>query len=112
LRKAGRRKTVSLTEKIGNDEGREIQDTVPANDPGAAETIYDKELESIIGELIASMPARQREVLLLRNEMPFKEIARIVGCTVSTAKSRMRYALEFIRRGLAQRDLLNEVPRR
>ena len=41
----------------------------------------------------------QREVFLMREflDMPFKDIADVVGCPENTVKSRMRYALEKLK---------------
>ena len=51
---------------------------------------------------IAALPAEQREVFLLREyaDVPFAEIAAITGVPEPTVKSRMRYALEQLRRRL------------
>jgi RNA polymerase sigma-70 factor (ECF subfamily) len=45
---------------------------------------------------VDELPDEQREVFLLRevSNIPFKEIAEIVGVPENTVKSRMRYALE------------------
>ena len=50
------------------------------------------------------LPDDQREVFLLREleNLPFKEIADIVGVPENTVKSRMRYALERLQRALAE----------
>jgi RNA polymerase sigma-70 factor (ECF subfamily) len=55
-----------------------------------------------IDAAIAALPAEQREVFLLREyeDVPFAEIAAITGAPVPTVKSRMRYALEALRRAL------------
>lgn len=60
-----------------------------------------------IREAVASIPREQREVFLLREQagMDFQQIANIVGCGVPTAKSRMRYALERLRRLLTDERL-------
>ena len=50
------------------------------------------------------LPDDQREVFLLRHvsDLPFKEIAEIVGVGENTVKSRMRYALERLQAALAE----------
>jgi RNA polymerase sigma-70 factor (ECF subfamily) len=65
------------------------------------------ESESIRGRLTAAieaLPEDQREVFLLRQveNVPFAEIASIVGISENTAKSRMRYALERLQKALAE----------
>lgn len=53
-------------------------------------------LEGLLGELSWEI----REVIILRiyQELKFKDIAKIMGCNVSTAKSRFRLGIEQLRR--------------
>ncbi len=53
-------------------------------------------------EAIASLPDDQREVFVMREYagMPFKEIGEVVGAPENTVKSRMRYALDHLRKRL------------
>jgi len=53
-----------------------------------------------LDEAIDGLPAQHREVLILRSfyEMSYREIAEIVGCPESTARSRMDYALRELKR--------------
>lgn len=53
-------------------------------------------------ELIRMLPEVQREAFLLREEagMSIEEIAEVTGVERETAKSRLRYALNRLRRGL------------
>jgi len=50
------------------------------------------------------LPDEQREVFLMRevSNLPFKEIAEIVGVPENTVKSRMRYALERLQAALSE----------
>ena len=50
------------------------------------------------------LPPDQREVFLLRElaNVPFKDIAEIVGVPENTVKSRMRYALERLQEALSE----------
>jgi RNA polymerase sigma-70 factor, ECF subfamily len=52
---------------------------------------------------VDELPDEQREVFLLRevSNIPFKEIAEIVGVPENTVKSRMRYALERLQAALS-----------
>ena len=54
-----------------------------------------------IRKAVGQLPRRQRETLILRvfQEMKFHEIARVMGCTVGTAKANFFHAV----RGLKQR---------
>jgi RNA polymerase sigma-70 factor (ECF subfamily) len=53
---------------------------------------------------VDDLPEDQREVFLMRevSNLPFKEIAQIVGVSENTAKSRMRYALERLQAALSE----------
>jgi RNA polymerase sigma-70 factor (ECF subfamily) len=53
---------------------------------------------------IETLPDEQREVFLMRevSNLPFKEIAEIVGASENTVKSRMRYALERLQAALSE----------
>ena len=62
------------------------------------------ELGQRITVAVESLPPDQREVFLLRElaNIPFKEIAEIVGVPENTVKSRMRYALERLQEALSE----------
>jgi len=53
-----------------------------------------------IETLLARLPARQAAVIRLRiyGELPFDAVARSVGCSVPTVKSRFRYGIQKIRK--------------
>jgi RNA polymerase sigma-70 factor (ECF subfamily) len=70
--------------------------------------VIGKQLGERIQLAVDSLAEEQREVFVLREvlDLPFKEIATIVGCPENTVKSRMRYALEKLREALEEyRDL-------
>ena len=60
-------------------------------------------LRSRIAQAIEGLPQEQREVFLMRQlqQLPFAEIAAVVGVSENTVKSRMRYALERLQEALA-----------
>ena len=62
----------------------------------------DGQVRERVEAAVAALPPDQREVFLLREvmEMPFAEIAVVVGAPEPTVKSRMRYALERLRAAL------------
>lgn len=54
---------------------------------------------------INQLPQEQKEVFMLREqELSFKEIAEIQNCSLNTALSRMRYALQTLRNYLSEFD--------
>jgi RNA polymerase sigma-70 factor, ECF subfamily len=71
-----------------------------ANVERAAVTV---EIRERLLAAVDELPDEQREVFLLRevSNVPFKEIAEIVGVPENTVKSRMRYALERLQAALS-----------
>lgn len=54
---------------------------------------------------INQLPQEQKEVFILREqELSFKEIAEIQHCSLNTALSRMRYAIQALRNYLSEFD--------
>jgi RNA polymerase sigma-70 factor, ECF subfamily len=72
----------------------------------------DGQVRARVEAAVADLPPDQREVFLLREvmDMPFAEIAAVVGAPEPTVKSRMRYALERLREALD--DLHDGAPAR
>jgi RNA polymerase sigma-70 factor (ECF subfamily) len=74
-------------------------------DPGASveRAASSIEIRQRLLEAVEGLPEEQREVFLLRevSNVPFKEIAEIVGVPENTVKSRMRYALERLQATLS-----------
>ncbi len=62
--------------------------------------------DEAIAHLFARLPLADREVLVARylNEMPYGEIAQLLGCSVPTAYVRCKRARERLRTLLAQAD--------
>lgn len=62
-----------------------------------------KDLRARIAQAVTGLPDEQREVFLMRQiqQLPFAEIAIVVGASENTVKSRMRYALERLQEALA-----------
>jgi RNA polymerase sigma-70 factor (ECF subfamily) len=79
-----------------------LHDHLPSQDRDAEGLTSDGEVRARVDAAVAALPEDQREVFLLREvmDMPFAEIARVVGAPEPTVKSRMRYALERLREAL------------
>jgi RNA polymerase sigma-70 factor (ECF subfamily) len=84
--------------------GRPLLDGLAGDDPGPDRSAESARLRRSLLAALSSLPEEQREVFLLREHggVSFAEIAEITGAPVPTVKSRMRYALEGLRRRLAQ----------
>ncbi|MEY2669468.1 MAG: hypothetical protein RJA59_2106 [Pseudomonadota bacterium] len=100
-RRAAHRAAVSLDAPV---RGRPASEVVAAGGPAPDDAARDAELRPRLLRAIAALPAEQREVFLLREYegIPFAEIAEVTGAPVPTVKSRMRYALEALRRALQE----------
>jgi len=73
-----------------------------AGTPGADQRATDHQIAQRIEAAVSALPTDQREVFLMREvmDLPFAEIAKVVGASEPTVKSRMRYALEKLREAL------------
>lgn len=62
--------------------------------------IIRSENTRMVREMIRELPAKQREVLIMRhyNGLSFKEIAELTDVSINTALGRMRYALVNLRK--------------
>jgi RNA polymerase sigma-70 factor (ECF subfamily) len=69
--------------------------------------LSNKHLNTVINEAVKTLEPMQREVFLLRElgDVPFKDIAHIMGCPINTALGRMRLALKNIRKELKKRGI-------
>jgi RNA polymerase sigma-70 factor (ECF subfamily) len=84
--------------------GRPLGDLVAADARAPEDVAGDAEIRPRLLRAIGDLPAEQREVFLLREYegVSFAEIAEVTGAPVPTVKSRMRYALEALRRALQE----------
>ncbi len=62
-----------------------------------------KELHSLIEEALAKLPARQRSAVILSKYegLPYKEIAKIMGCSIRAVKMLIHRAKEALREELS-----------
>jgi RNA polymerase sigma-70 factor (ECF subfamily) len=84
-------------------QGEDMRDPTPGPEVHAIQT----EARSQVWEAVQALPEPLREAILLRYWAghTFHEIARIVGCPVPTAQSRVRLAYERLRAVLASTAL-------
>lgn len=89
------------------DDFRSLSESVPGPAHAAAEqeTASREELEQLVMAL-QRLPVTYREVVVLRalQELSYREIAAIVGCPESTARSRMDYGLEYLRKHYRRKE--------
>lgn len=113
-RRAKHRRAQSLDAPMNNsaDSGT-LLDVVPANEIASDRQAVSKELQIRLHGALARLSEEQREVFLMREflDMPFKDIADVVGVPENTVKSRMRYALEKLRLELDEyKDMAKAMP--
>ena len=86
------------------NEGRPLCEALPDEGASPERGAYNARVRPLLERALASLPEEQREVFVLReySGIPFKEIAEVTGVSENTVKSRMRYALEGLRRRLAE----------
>jgi RNA polymerase sigma-70 factor (ECF subfamily) len=87
----------------GSDE-RTLGERLPDAGATPERSAHGAQLRSALERALAKLPSEQREVFLLREYagVPFKEIAEVTGTPENTVKSRMRYALEGLRKQLTE----------
>jgi RNA polymerase sigma-70 factor (ECF subfamily) len=111
IRRKKRRVTVSLSDPIDAENGMTLEETMKDGRANPQRDFQQKSFEQALHQAVEDLPPEQREVFLLREQqnLAFDEIARIVGCLPSTAKSRMRYALQSIREKLQNKFSLADI---
>jgi RNA polymerase sigma-70 factor (ECF subfamily) len=111
-RKESFRQADSLDAPVGaNDErtrGELVTDEAMQVPDRAAHNVR---VRPLIERALSSLPDEQREVFLLREYqgIGFKEIAEVTGVNENTVKSRMRYALEGLRKRLGELGVDGEL---
>jgi len=101
-RRRGRTATVSIDDPVETANGAvEWQVEAKGNPPDAEAA--NAEFIHTLSEKLAELPAKFREVLVLRNveNMCYDEIATALGCSVGTVKSRIARAREALRESMA-----------
>jgi len=103
-RKMKFRRHRSLDQPIGSEDDSSLGDRIADDGLSTDRRAVSSELQDRLAQAIATLRDDQREVFLMReySNLPFKEIAEIVGVPENTVKSRMRYALEHLRRTLSE----------
>ena len=113
-RRRKHRKHASLDAPLdASEESGTLMDVIPGNEMASDRKTVNKQLHATMQKAIAELSEEQREVFLMREflDMPFKQIADVVGVPENTVKSRMRYALEKLRLELDEyKDMAKAAP--
>ena len=111
LRSKRRRQDVSLTvEDAETGEEAELDLSDPA--PLPEEQALHSEQRRQVLEAMQALPPDHREILQLRvvEELPYEQIADILGVKLGTVKSRLARAREQLRKNLAARNFFDPEP--
>jgi RNA polymerase sigma-70 factor (ECF subfamily) len=93
-------------------DGTDLRDLAAAAEPSESieELVARKDLAQLVEQLMAQLPEEQRTAIVLKeyHDLTFQEIADVMGCPLSTVKTRLYKGLTTLRRELANR---RESPR-
>lgn len=94
--------------KMANGEDFDIFTILGSDEDNAEKSMIKKQTYSKIRKLVDSLPAEQREVVILRHfaDLSFKEIAALTSVSINTALGRMRYALINIRKMVEEKEIV------
>lgn len=107
-RKESYRQTDSLDAptslSAGAEDGRTLGEELADDGASPDRSAHNVRVRPLIEKALMSLPHEQREVFILReyNGIAFKDIATVTGVPENTVKSRMRYALESLRKKLSE----------
>src|SRR5919197_6515040 len=95
----------------GPDGESPLVQSVPGSGADPERGAASAQIRPYLQKALLSLPAEQREVFILREQagVPFREIAEMIGVNENTVKSRMRYALESLRRSLGAAGVTEET---
>ncbi len=95
---------LSMDEPLGDEPDADaLVDRMADEDASAATVEHDrKQFRQQLAEALEALPDDQRDVFVMRecSGLKYREISDVVDAPVPTIKSRMRYALETLRRHL------------
>ena len=99
-----RDKSVSFDQPIGPDGDMTLADVIPAELETPDDITVTQEFVDRIGEGMAKLGAKHREILTLRNikNLSYEEIAEVLQISVGTVKSRIARARESLRSKLGE----------
>ncbi|MBI2609497.1 MAG: sigma-70 family RNA polymerase sigma factor [Deltaproteobacteria bacterium] len=107
-RKKKVRKVISLEDHLKKHFTHDLPDT--SSKPVDVNLIH-KERSYYVKQAIEKLPHDQKEILILREteDISFQEISEILGESVNTVKSRMRYALVNLRKSLQEMGVFESL---
>jgi RNA polymerase sigma-70 factor (ECF subfamily) len=106
LRRRGRTKMVSLNERLDGQGGEEVELTCAVGEDGcepAQEAVRSEQKEKV-RRAVELLPKRQRATLVLAyyQQLTYREVAEVLGCSLGTVKIQMYRALRTLARRLPE----------
>ncbi len=101
LKRAKLRQAISLNDPVGDEEdGAERGDFLMSPYESPEEYAERQAMAAELRRAIESLPEKQRQVVVLKifEGLTFQEIAEVMNAPLSTVLSRMRYALDKLKR--------------
>ncbi|MCA8913908.1 MAG: sigma-70 family RNA polymerase sigma factor [Planctomycetes bacterium] len=107
FKREGLRQHVSIDASPGGDDERSIAGMLQGSDPQSSEILVSRELVDEVREAVTQLPDNQREALILRmyDDMPYAEIADVLGSPEGTVKYWVHEAINSLARYLERRGL-------
>jgi len=96
IRKRAKLETISLSKPISaeGEKEEELIEKIADPAPSPQEILEKKERDTLIRKAIGSLPAKQRMATILQiyEGLSYKEISRILGCSVKSVERRLYWA--------------------
>jgi RNA polymerase sigma-70 factor, ECF subfamily len=91
-------------------EGMDLSDLAGAGEPGESieEQVSRRDMSRVVARVMATLPEEQRTAIVLKeyHGLTFQEIADLLGCPLSTVKTRLYQGLTVLRRQLRAEGVL------
>lgn len=105
VRRRKRSAMLSLDQQAdyGQDSGSSLAETLASEDaPDPADELVREERKQQVREAVASLPVKQRATLVLAyyQQLSYREVADVMGCSLGTVKTQMSRALATLARRL------------
>ena len=105
IRKKAKLQTISLSKPIsaGEEKEEELIEKIADAAPSPQRILEKKESNALIRKAIDSLPAKQRMATILQiyEELSYKEISTILGCSVKSVERRLYWARTSLKERLS-----------
>ncbi len=113
IRKLRRKPTLSLNTPVGYRDGKDYPDRidlVASDQPDPRRLAAARELEEVFRRELAGLSAEHRQVVVMSrlSGMKYREIAEVLKIPSGTVRSRLHYALEYLRQRMQNNEMRSE----